>query len=261
MDPSHLRRLRAANDILASADYGLISARPDGIHARYQYFYSEDLWTATPLTDSDGKPRMEYICQCGVDRSVHAPDCRGLTLACVKFMRVKVDPTIENVYVLCTWLPPPSESSWANMYGSFRYYPREGRYVPIDINGHKHTLPYPPFETTARVVVKMVRDHETNKRARAEAQEAKNALREMKKTEDFTPPQNSKWQQYRDHFKDTMTRNGHLPGTKDSVSYASYDTIGGIPILRPNPITDSQLPAPLSYAAPAKPKPLIELAS
>lgn len=253
-----LARLRRANAILANADYGVLASRPDGVHARYQYFHSSDLWTATPLLDSDGQNRMEFICNCGTDRAIHSPDCTGLTLACVKFVRVKVDPSLDdNVFVLCTWLPPPSAESWANMYGSFRYYPREGRYVPITINGRNHTLPYPPHEETAKVVVRMIRDHETNKEARRAMAEQKMEMREAQKTRDYTPSPGSKFQQNRDRLKDRMTLNGHRPGTKGSVS---YQTVGGIPLLgRPNPLHDSQLPSAPTYAAPPIPKPLIEI--
>lgn len=217
-------RLRRANAVLANADYGTLSAKPDGQHPRYQYFWSEDLWTATPLLDADGKPRLEYICNCGVDKAIHDPDCKGITVAAVKFIRMKVDPTLVNVFVLCTWLPPPSEESWAEMYGSFRYYPSEGRYVPITINNHRHTLPYPPHEETARVVVRMIRDHEENKEARQAAAATKMELREAQKTRDYTPPPGSKFQQNRERLKDRMTLNGHRPGKKGAVSYPADPT-------------------------------------
>ncbi len=254
-----LARLRRANAILATSDYGPLSPRPDGSHARYQFFFSEDLWTATPLTDSDGSPRMEFICNCGIDRQIHLPDCHGLTVAAVKFVRIKVDPTIHNLFVLCTWLPPPSEEAWGDLYGSFRYYPREGRYVPISINGKALTMPFPPFEETARVVARMVKDHEENKDRREEEALAKANLREAQKTLDYTPPPNSKFANNRLRLKDRMTLLGHKPGSRGSVSYKSWE---GVPIIsRPDPVHESQLPAFPDYSAPIQEKPLIEVAN
>lgn len=251
-----LARLHRANHILANSDYGPVSTRPDGSHARYQIFFSEDLWTATPLTNSDGSPRMEYICPCGIDRTIHSPDCRGLSIASVKFMRTKTDPFLHNVFTLCVWLPPPSEKSWSDLYGSFRYYPREGRYVPLSINGNYLKLPYPPFEETARKIVQMIRDHNENKEQREEEALRKLELREMQKTPGVTPPPNSKFQNNRLRLKDRMTLLGHKPGGKGVVSYS------GIPLInRPNALTESQLPSNPSYAAEPTPAPLIRVAS
>jgi len=253
-----LARLRRANSILATSDYGPISPRPDGSHARYQFFFSEDLWTATPLTDSDGNPRYEYLCHCGVDKQIHAPDCTGLTLAAVKFIPIKVDPTLHNVFVLCTWLPPPSEQAWGDLYGSFRYYPSEGRYVPISMNGHTVKLPYPPFDDVARRIAVAIKDYFMNKESREAEFDKMVELREGQKTRDYTPPQNSKFINNRNRLKDAMTLNAHKPGTRGSVS---YQTVSGIPILsRPNPLVESQLPSFPDYSAPVAERPLIEVA-
>ena len=260
-----LARLRRANDILASGDYGptLGPRIQSSGFARYQIFYSEDLWTATPLLDSSGAPRMEFICRCGVDRQIHAPSCNGLTLASTMFIKVKVDPRLHNVFTLCTWLPPPDESSWANIYGSFRYYPRNGRYVPITINGNYLQLPYPPFEEVARKIVVMIRDHEATKEFKEAEALRKLELREALKTRDYTPGAGSAFQRNRDAFKSAMTMHGQRPGTKGSVSYGShgnYGNYGGAQLInQPDPLRDSQLPANPAYSAQPEKK-LIEIA-
>lgn len=220
-----LTRLRRSNEILAQG-----FSRPDGVHPRYQYFYSEDLLTATPIISPDGEPLYEYICQCGVDKSVHSPDCSGIIIAAVKFMQMKTAPTITNKFVLCVYFPPPTPERWAALYGSFRYYPSNGRYIPLGVNGHSVQLPYPPHEETAHMTVRMIREHMANHEKYQQEYDEKIELRDAKKTRDYTPPPNSHWANARYRLRDMMTLNGEPVGAKGSVLRFSATTED--PILR-----------------------------
>src|SRR5271166_3489152 len=96
----HRKALRQVNELLAQANYGLVSSRPDGQHARYQWCWSQELLTATPILDAEGKPKMEFLCSCGVDKIVHQPSCQW-SLASVKFMQVPIEPGLPNCIILC----------------------------------------------------------------------------------------------------------------------------------------------------------------
>lgn len=230
--------LKKSNDLLAREDHSLppyenggISILPDGIHPRYQWFWSEELLSATPLFNSDGTYKMEYLCGCGKDRIVHDPSCKTLTVACVMFTQFKTDPLLNcrgnsNCFALCHWTPPPSPKSWEALYGSFRYYPNQGRYIPIsqhvpgETKSHYISVPYPhvPQPGTTERIIHMIRDHHAKSAQRLEDMDRYLSLREMTKTRDITPPPNSQWSNINDRLKDKLTLTGDLPGEKGSAS-------------------------------------------
>jgi hypothetical protein len=232
----NLTQLRRSNDLLATS-----FSRPDGVHPRYQWCSSEDLLMATPILNSDGTPKMEFICNCGVDRRIHAPDC-PMTVATVKFMQIKVIPTLVNSWVFCGWFPPPSQEKWATTYGSFRYYPSNGRFIPFEAKRPGSApeyiqIPFPaiPFMDTTRRIIQMIQDHEATKARRDQEMVDAINLKDARKMReswgdkmDYTPPANSKWASIQAQLKDKMTLNGAKPGTKGSVLRFSES---GLPIL------------------------------
>jgi hypothetical protein len=263
----NLTMLRRSNDLLASS-----FSRPDSVHPRYQWQSSEELLMATPILNSDGSPKMEMVCNCGIDRRIHTPECT-ITVATVKFMQIKVIPSLVNCWVFCGWFPPPDHDSWSKLYGSFRYYPANGRYIPFEAKRPGSPpefikIPFPavPFMETTRRIIQMIQDHEANRSRRNQELEDSINLRDARQQkeiwgdgQDYTPPPNSKWANIRAQLKDTMTLHGVKPGTKGSVLRFNES---GIPILSSPMESDlqpqSQLPATNS---PPVEKPLITLAS
>jgi hypothetical protein len=238
------RRLQQSNDILARADGDLPPyavnghpVRPDGVHPRYQWIYSEELLTAMPIFKADGNYELDYICGCGTNKVIHTPDCNSLTVACVRFIQMKTDPLLPRGFALCQWTPPPSEDYWASNYGSFRYYPSNGLYrplshqVPGEARAHYIYVPYPatPFPELSERFISMAKDHYAKSAERLLAMEKWSNEADQVKTKDFTPGPGTPWARIRDAVADRTNLNGATPGSKGSVLRFNEPAVPKVP--------------------------------
>ena len=118
-------------------------------------------WFISWDSDEEGQPVFDYICNCGTSVNVHSSSCNGLTIAKIRMVKTKTNPLMENVWILCRWIPPPRRGDWLEFYGTTDNYPSNGRYVPVSSNSSSITFPAdnPPFPETAEHIIKMFKEH------------------------------------------------------------------------------------------------------
>ncbi len=200
------RQLRQANEVFAR-ELGC----PNNHDPLLAWRFSEDLFMLVNELDNKDQPAFDFVCGCGVNRAVHEPTCQTLSRAVYRLVRAKVAPLIERRWILCRWTPPPPVNGWVDLYGTLDNYPARGRYIPLAANGHTCTLPEssPPTPDASRLACAMLKEHDS-KSLRAHMADA----REVVDRRDTGKKDN-----YRDYFRDRMGLRGHIPGSRDHVSY------------------------------------------
>ena len=106
----------------------------------YQWIYSESAEFMRPMRamDEDGNLKWDYRCPCGLNVSVHLPECvAGMLIVVEPVWEIrKTDPSLTNQWVLCAHQPPPSEHEWRAMFGSVLPYPANGSWAPVGTETH-----------------------------------------------------------------------------------------------------------------------------
>lgn len=217
------RLIRRANEMLRELD-GVFPGG-DGVHQQFQWKWSEDLWTLIPQyemkSNGEAEPIMEHRCGCGVDIRVHSANCSGITIAKIKLQNVKTTgedgefASYKNVWILCTFVPPPLKSDWIDSMGTDEDYPANGRYLPV--HRGPACVAIPPrtspqeYERATRVVITMMREHADTWRASLRKQtekmlELQIPIEDHKGNVIREPGQGSKYQRIKDKVKDSMRR-------------------------------------------------------
>jgi hypothetical protein len=201
---------------------------------RYEGKGGAPLWVIAPVYNVDGEMIFDYYCACGKNRELHLAHCGGLTLPRARMEKQKCVPFLENLWLLGTWLEPPNEEEWIGIDGTLDSYPRQGTYVPFQINGkyvnlHEDKWPEIPVKTD-RIITAM-KDFIAQRKAMEQVAKEKEELRDW--TPDHRPngtldlrdsgmrggPRGSKHNQFYMHLRDKMTQFGQIPGTKGNVSW------------------------------------------
>jgi hypothetical protein len=228
--------LRHANKVLAELDAVFAntskSGQPlgDGLHQKFLWFWSPDLVVKVPCFNDDGGFVFDYVCQCGIDRRVHAPGCSGFTRAKVKMTTISAlgaraeDPQYARCWILARWKAPMPFDAWVELMHTEEDYPANGSYIPVSHGANYVHFPADqvPTEDVSRVVVQMFRRHAAEWRAEYRADLDKANRREVpffdakgNVIEDAAT--GSEYHKIRDRLKSRMTLNGHVPGKKDST--------------------------------------------
>lgn len=221
-------KLRTANGILRQLDGDFPGS--DGIHQKFKWCWSQDLISLVPEFDHDGQPKYQYICQCGVDREIHSPQCSSMVRARIKMMKISSlgpqieEPRYRRAWMLCSWVAPPPFDAWMDMMGSEEDYPAHGRYTPVSWGKNMVALnaDMPPDEEASWAVVRMIRQHAETWR-KTVADDAEKAAARMTplfdKRGNLLEPAHpsSSYHQMHDRLKSAMTYKGHIPGKKDNT--------------------------------------------
>lgn len=106
-----------------------------GQNPPYQWIYSESAEFKRPMRamTEDGDLLWNYRCPCGLNVSVHSPECiAGMLMVVEPAWAVrKTDPSLENQWVLCCLQTPMGEDAWMRVFGSVLPYPRNGSWAPV----------------------------------------------------------------------------------------------------------------------------------
>jgi hypothetical protein len=242
------RQLRKANAVLARfTPTPLDPTKPQSAPSTpyLQWCFSEPdrydhicppLWFISWDSDLDGNPVYDYHCACGINRTVHTPDCQSFVIPKIRMTKVKSAPLLESCWVLCRWIPPPPESDWMEIYHSLENYPRQGRYIPVSTGGRVMTLPEanPPLPEASECVIRMFREWDERRKVFREEAESRQMLKDWTppRRSDGTPdlnlakeaPANSKFANTAYALKSAMTQFGQLPGKKSHVSWGGLDS-------------------------------------
>lgn len=217
------KSIRRANEILRELD----SVYPggDGVHSKFQLRWSEELWSLIPryeILNGEPVPVMEYRCKCGIDKRVHRPDCDGLVIAKTRLDKVKTFglegefPAYINVWVLCSYQPPPSKEEWIHSFGTDEDYPANGRYLPVHRGPHCVCVPRKAtgddFVDAARVMVRMMREHQATWKAEFKKQMDKRLglqipVEDVKGNVINEPDRDAAYWRVRDKVADRIARN------------------------------------------------------
>lgn len=95
--------------------------------ALYEWTHSDDIRLQMPFIylDDDLQPVREYICICGINKSIHKPECKFTAVRNKAELKSTV-PFLTNQWVLTRWQAPPTESQWTDQFGDQFPYPRNG---------------------------------------------------------------------------------------------------------------------------------------
>lgn len=102
----------------------------------YQWIHSEsaEFKRAMRMIDEDTSvPLCNYRCPCGLNASVHSPECLvgGLVVAEPMWETRKVDEGMVDQWVLCCRQDRPSEAEWFQLFGTLLPYPANGSWAPV----------------------------------------------------------------------------------------------------------------------------------
>lgn len=201
-----------------------------------------NLFTISPVLEADGDtPKFIPVCACGRNISVHSASCALTRLELQveryyfpiayldnKGQRQNLRDLGSEIWVLVKWVMPPSPEEWMLMDPDLETYPSEGTYEPVSANGMVIWVkgPFPTPGMTKLVVSQF-------KQFWAQRKQIEQALEEQARAKDWTPPKDERgrfitsekgpsgnhYHRFRDQFRDQMTLNGHIPGTKQGVTY------------------------------------------
>lgn len=111
----------------------------------YQWVYSEspEFKRAYRLMDDGGMPLFNYRCPCGLNATVHSPDClvAGVVAAEPIFEIRKTDRRLTNQWVMCCQQPLPSRELWLALYGTQLLYPSHGAWAPVSTEDRVLAMP------------------------------------------------------------------------------------------------------------------------
>ena len=106
-----------------------------GQNPPYQWIHSESAEFLRPMRamDEDGNLKWDYRCPCGKNVKVHLPECvvAGLVVVEPVYAIRKIDPTLNDQWVLCCLQVPMSEAEWVQTFGSKLPYPANGSWAPV----------------------------------------------------------------------------------------------------------------------------------
>lgn len=212
---------------------------------RVKWTRIQQLYTITPAYESDGEtPKFVPVCRCGRNIMVHSPDC-VLTKLELQIERyyfpvaghdpqtgelINVREVGSDVWVLTKWLPPPPPDLWMQFDADLETYPAEGAYEPVSVNGTTVWMRGPcPTPGVTEWVIKQFKYFWENRRLIEQQMDDKLAAKDWVPHKDERGryevtekgPSGNKFHQYRDQFRDAMTLNGHIPGEKGGVGYAT----------------------------------------
>jgi hypothetical protein len=217
------------------------------------------LVTTIPVVNSLGEPQLDFVCGCGVNVRVHSPECNGwrpgrtrsgklkqatlklqiqmktvplvgaaLSRAKIRTMQVRICPDLNDVFVICKFIPPPSREAWIASMGSDQGYPSHGSYTPVSNNGVTAKVQDAVLiPGTTSLFTRMLREHFSRTMADWEAE---SDLSDRKKEGKVirhpvygsilsSPPRGANFYEKEAQVRDRLTLGGHEPGKKQHVSY------------------------------------------
>lgn len=194
------RQVRQCNELLAR------ELGPNPLHG---WKHSGELHYFALARDDEGKPKATLYCGCGVDKMIHEPHCKTLSVARYTPERMEMYPQFPNRWIFCRLFPPPSREEWSSIYGTEVNYPPNGLWMGLS-NGITGVIRLPPgaepsLELT-EIVIRGVKDFRAQR------------LRDLEIDTEFQQDR-KRWktrEQHRSQLKDRMTsRWGNLrPGTR-----------------------------------------------
>lgn len=157
-------------------------------HARYQWAWSDNMLMPLAVIDVEtGQPQYDYVCGCGVNRAVHDPTCKTLSVPRLKWEITNIVPTLDRQWVLARWVAPEmSKRNWERVFSL--PYPELGYMVPV--GDAMQCLALHPGETptraTTELMIRAVKEH-FSKSARQRTRETRDAWdeRDVRKREDL----------------------------------------------------------------------------
>jgi hypothetical protein len=182
------RIVRRLNDRLG-ADLG---RNPKG-QPLYRWMYSEDEALLHPM-----RVPGEY--------DFKADPETGIILAHPVYKLRKLCVNLDKQWVLCHWMPSPSEDEWRRQFGYWLEWPKGGMYYPTNVDLDPGVV---PCERINLAAITSIRQHRLKSPVDA-AIEARDAIneRERKEKADLF-----------DEIRNDCTTYDHVPGRKDSVNY------------------------------------------
>lgn len=215
------RRIRQLNALLA-AELG----SADGVHALFEWHWSEDLRAAAPAENANGEAIYDRRCTCGTNASVHLSGC-VLEIAQQRFEVVQLAPTIRRRWVICRWVAPPPLANWVQAFGSEGNYPANGTYVPLMANSQPLALNpgLEPDERLTRAVIQTIKSQHSvremlERYREAQAKQDERAVFGPNGELIHRPGPGTDWARTRDQVRDKMTTFGQVPGSR--ASHVSY---------------------------------------
>jgi hypothetical protein len=129
------RHIRKMNRILAEI----------GENPPYRWIYSEssEFKRAMRVINEDGSLAYAYRCPCGVNVSVHSPECIAgqLIVAEPVYEIRKTDLDLVDQWVLCCLQIPMSEYEWRETFGTRLPYPQNGTWAPVQTETRTVAMP------------------------------------------------------------------------------------------------------------------------
>lgn len=119
------KELRKCNAILA-AEHGHTGGMPN-----FRWENSEDLLFPRRELDANKQALWEY-----------SANAEGLILCLPKFKTDKMCPWLHNQWVLCRYMPPPTETVWKDTFGTQVEYPKNGYYANTNISLDRGIAPW-----------------------------------------------------------------------------------------------------------------------
>lgn len=130
-------------------------------YPRYQWIWCADMNMPMVVIDPEtGEPQRDWICGCGVNRSVHDPACNSLSVPRTKWEMQNIVPMFKDQWVLARWAAPEmSRTNWERCFDV--PYPEHGYWVPV--GDLVQCLALHPGETpkrhTTQIMIDAVREH------------------------------------------------------------------------------------------------------
>lgn len=116
-----------------------------GENPLYRWIHSEspDFMRAMRITNEDGTLPFDYRCPCGLNASVHSPECIAgqLVVAEPVWEIRKTDLDLIDSWVLCCLQIPMSEHEWTQTFGTRLPYPKNGTWAPVQTETRTVAMP------------------------------------------------------------------------------------------------------------------------
>lgn len=115
-----------------------------------------------------------------------------------------------NQWVLCHWLPSPSEDEWRRIFGYSLEWPKGGQYYPTNVY-------LDPGEAPNAILTQTVIDCVKETRAKSAAQVEREAA------ENETRKEAAQKDRLFETIREELTTYDHIPGARDAVSYPGVE--------------------------------------